>query len=123
MSKHPDIRARRTLLRALITYKRPLDEIASELYETDPEDDTPLVTFTGEDAIGVLARWLDGSVHHREIEEWAALIEGRPDVALEPGREDALEEVLHDLAHPLPDEPLERQMVEAWIERLRDALE
>ena len=118
MSKHIDVRARRTLLRALIAFKRPLDEIASELYVTDPEDDTPLVTFTTDDATLVLRRWLDGSIDRREIEEWAALIEGRPDVAMAPGFEDPLTELLHALAHPLPDEPLEHQWVEAWIERL-----
>lgn len=74
-----------------------LDELRSMGWDWTGE---PLLVLTKEHFLGVMDRYLAGSLSAEQLEEWAESLEQREDVAFSPEAETVLDETLFCLANP-----------------------
>ncbi|MEE2712687.1 MAG: hypothetical protein VX913_07935 [Planctomycetota bacterium] len=123
---------RESILRALVRYDRPPDEVLVELDECGPEsdeavgdeaeaggeagdedeDEQPDIALTPDDAIAVLTRFVEGDLTTDELDRWCDVVRDHDGVVLDSDHRHLLE--------PLFDEIPELTTVaaEAWIARL-----
>lgn len=111
------------ILRSLLRYDRPLDELLEELEaslveerspDSEEEEEELEVLFGPADAVCVLSQFLEGDLDATEVEEWGAIVEARDEILLEPESEGILREFLEDAAQ------LTRASAESWLDRLDD---
>jgi hypothetical protein len=92
---------RSELLDQLARYDGPsapiLEELRSMGWDWSGE---PLLVLSKAHFLGVMDRYLAGSVSAEQLEEWAENLEQREDVTFSPEAKDALDEVLFCLANP-----------------------
>jgi len=92
---------RSELLAKLARYDGPiavvLDELKSIGWDWTAE---PLLVLTKEHFLGVMDRYLAGSLSAGQLEEWAESLEQREDVGFSPDAETVLDETLFCLANP-----------------------
>lgn len=65
--------------------------------------------------IGVLNKYIDGSLTASEVEDWAELIESRDDISFVKDSENWIAEMIYELANPYLTEPLTRERARAII--------
>ena len=124
---------RESILRALVRYDRPPDEVLVELDECGPEsgeagdgedeagdeagageeeEEQPDIALTPDDAIAVLTRFVEGDLTTDELDRWSDVVRDHDGVVLDSDHRPLLE--------PLFDEIPELTTVaaESWIARL-----
>ena len=98
---------RRSLLRELLEFSRPLPEIAEGLAAHNWDVSDPLVALAEADVCRVLTRYLAGELSATHVELWANAVECRDDIEYNP--DTTLGGALHELANPLLTCPLTRR--------------
>lgn len=111
------MRAPAEVLTDLVALRRPLDEALPAVRRL-PWGDEEVVTLTREDAYRLLDCFLEGSVTASDCDAWANALEGRDDVAYEPGHEDVLAQLLFEVGTPEANGPLTKASARAWQRRL-----
>ena len=92
---------RSELLAKLARYDGPSAEVLDELRSMGWDwAGEPLLVLTKEHFLGVMDRYLAGSLSAEQLEEWAESLEQREDVGFLPEAEDVLDETLFCLANP-----------------------
>lgn len=115
---HPE-----TILRALVRYDRPPDEVLAELEGYDPEsgevteeqaepEDEVEIELTPDDAIAVLTRFVEGDLNNEELDHWADVVLNHDAIVLEDDHREPLAALLDEM----PD--LSIEAAEEWIVRL-----
>lgn len=111
-----------SILRSLLRYDRPPDELLTELAGSGEEEWTPAegedaeleVVFAPEDVVAVLAQFLEGELDNEALEEWAAVVDSRQEVVYEPEHEEALRRFMSEVGHMTAAE------AEEWLEEFDD---
>jgi hypothetical protein len=106
-------------LRSLLTLSRPLEELTARLRAFPWNCDRDLVMFTRQHAANVLRRYLAGEFDARTVADWADAIEIREDIGHEPGHEDALKDLIFELANPDANYVLTPARAKEWLKRLQ----
>lgn len=88
-------RERRSILRAVLAFDLPVEELQSLLAPLDWDCPEPLVTLTYAHIRSVLTRYKAGSLGAKDVEAWADLVEVRDDIDFEDER---TKEVIHMLS-------------------------
>src|SRR5919204_27436 len=101
-------------LHLLLSFEVPVDDALAAL-QRYPWDCDELVTLTPEHISRVLRRFLAGELTARDVEQWAAAVECRDDVAMS----ELVKEVVFDLANPSLQGELNDDRAKLEIARLR----
>lgn len=107
-----------TMVRALLEFSMPLEEIIAQLAVMGWDYDGNGVELTRKHLTVILQRYLDGKLSSSDIEAWANCIEGREDIRFEIGLEQKIEDILYELANPLLTQPLDETRAEAILKKL-----
>jgi len=113
------MRDRASTLLLLLTLSRPLEELRAQLRAFPWDCDRDLVVFTRQHATNVLRRYLAGELDAKTVADWADAIEMREDIGHEPGCENALNELIFEVANPEINYALTPERAEEWLERLQ----
>lgn len=111
-------RQRRDALRDLIELRVPVEQAEAALAEFRWDSDDDLDTLTRVDATRILSRYQTGQLTATACQRWAAALEGRDDLGFEGGWEDALKELLFEIATPELAEPLTPEFAHRWQSRI-----
>lgn len=113
-----------SILRSLLRYDRPPDELLAELEgskqepvePTDPDAEVEdlEVVFMPDDAVAVLLQFIEGELDVPALEEWALVLEARDEILFDPEHGDALREFIGEV----PD--LTVASAGSWLERFED---
>ncbi len=114
--------SRQRVLQELVRLTRPLEEIAVDLQRLGWDSSHQVLTVQAADMVDVLQRYLDSNVTAEDLEQWANLIEGREDLALEGGECGMVKRAIFDLANPSLGEGVSEAIVRNILKRL-DRLE
>lgn len=106
---------RSDLLAQLLACSGDLESIVEELATFTWDSEQELVTLGEDQAIAVLARYLDGAIAAEEVAFWADSIEGREDIGF---ASELLKEFVFELANPAIANELNHETAENWIEQL-----
>lgn len=111
---------RATALRDLIELRLPVDAAvhALSVYAWDSEQELARIDRSA--AIHLLDAYLQERVSSEEVARWANAIEGRDDVALDPGSEEMLKDFIFEMATPELTESLTVDRASWWKARLTD---
>ena len=101
----------RQWLEKLLDYSDDLDTISRALKPFGFDFDEPVEVLSYKHVVGVLERYLNGSLTAQHLEDWGNAIEGREDIGYEKGYEDVIGGAIHHLANPLLTEPISEQSV------------
>ena len=112
---------RAATLQDLVEFRRPANELSDELAGYDWDSDLGIVVLDSSQVRSVLDRYLDGRLTAGECREWAELVFGRDDIALQPGRETLLKDVLFWMSEPEINGPMSPELARAHMNRLRGA--
>ena len=109
---------RHIVLRGLVEFAKPIDELRSSLsaFKSDIKD-IPL-TMNGDHFRNVVVRYMKGELSAQNVEDWATLIEGREDITIRSSNAEALREILHELANPELTEKLSHQRAKEMVSLL-----
>lgn len=105
-------------LRDLINLRVPVEQAESALAEFGWDSDDDLDTLTRADVIHILRRYQAGELNSTDCQRWAEALEGRDDLGLEEDWEDALKELLFEIATPGLAERLTPEFARRWASRL-----
>jgi cobyrinic acid a,c-diamide synthase len=95
----------------------PSDQLR-RLHDFRWDSEAILAVLTRDDAVRILRRHLGAELTADEVVEWANQIEAREDIGFEHGYEDALEELIYELANPtLHPEPT-TEAAKRWLSTL-----
>lgn len=100
------MQTRTEILSKLLAYQTPLDELTQLLQQFPWDCDAELVVLTPDHVRHIINRYLSGELNAQQLEDWANAIESREDIGFLPGYEDALGDVIHQLANPLLTQPI-----------------
>lgn len=109
-----DLRGATSVLKALLSFERPLPELQEALKEV-PVDIPDVVVLTRRDVRGVLQRFIDGELGTQAVEDWANLVEGLDGIGFEAGWVDELSEAIHTLANPYLTSQLNAELIRGLI--------
>ncbi|MES2359101.1 MAG: hypothetical protein V4529_12285 [Gemmatimonadota bacterium] len=107
---------RASLLRSLIDFDDPIQEIMAELQQLPWDVEIPVVQFSVGDATSVLRRYEAGQLSAPDIEAWANAIEGRDDIGIDDHLD--LREMIYQLANPSLTQRLTRDAAQGWLKKL-----
>ena len=119
MTDAPHPRTRQEVLSDLVTFKGGVFTTVRELSGFPWDSSEELVELTGAQAADVLERYVSDDISAGELEAWADALEGRDDVSYEGEREDAIKDLLFELANPDIMGPATADRAQQWIARLR----
>ena len=94
------------LLTALAECSLPLRDLATGIVEAEWDGEGDAVPLLGRHLAAVLKRHLAGEFTAADVELWAAMVESREDLILDPENEEAMEYALYELANPDMTQPL-----------------
>lgn len=83
------------------------------------DSDKTLVVLTTGDARAVLGRYVSGDLSVDDLVEWANQIEAREDIGFETGHEQALDNLIFELANPTLHADPTSAAAERWLAALR----
>ena len=109
---------RRQALLDLLRLRRPLAEAVEALKRFPWDSDVELVTLSRLEALELLRMFAEGILTADDCAAWANAVEGRDDVGLEEGAEDALKEFLFEISTPEIAGELTMDGAEKWQWRL-----
>ena len=109
---------RAELLQTIVEYTSGIDTAVGELARYPWDCNEPVFIVTRAHVTAILDRYLSGELTPEQLERWADLLEVRDDIEFESPAEEAVREVIWQLANPLLTEPLSG----ASAARMRDAL-
>jgi hypothetical protein len=101
--------------------RQPVEQAAAALADFPWDSDEELVELTRSDAVRLLNAYADHVLSADDCRRWAEALEGRDDVGLQAGAEDALKDLLFELSTPEITEPLTPQRARHWQTVLRAA--
>jgi hypothetical protein len=101
--------------------RQPVEQAAAALADFPWDSDEELVELTRSDAMRLLNAYSDHVLSADDCRRWAEALEGRDDVGLQAGAEDALKDLLFELSTPEITEPLTLQRAQHWQTVLRAA--
>ena len=105
---------RTSVLRDLLTLRRPISQIIQELHHFPWDSETELAEFSVQNAISVLDRFTNGTISDEQLEAWANAIESREDIFFNDGASGFLNDLIFKLANQeLSDESL-ASIVHNW---------
>jgi len=99
--------SRESLLKALLSFTRPIPDIARDLAAYGWDAPSPLVVLDAMHISSSLNRFMAGELSSTQVEYWANCIECRDDIEYDPSSAAGL--ALHELANPLLTRALTRQ--------------
>jgi hypothetical protein len=88
------------VLKDLISFSRPVTELAENLSKFDWDYDGEPFIIRASQMRSILERFLEGELTAKELEDWANLLEGREDLDFETEKHDAIENIIYCLANP-----------------------
>ncbi len=97
---------RSAVLRHLIAFDRPIEELIEDVPRLAWDCDALLVRLTRAHVEQVLRRHVAGELSAAEVESWANLIECREDIEFAPDTADVIDGLIYELANPLITRPL-----------------
>ncbi len=115
-----------SILRALVRYDRPPEEVLAELEGLDPEsgemvegegeeqdEDGQLeIDLTPDDAIAVLTRFVEGDITSDELDRWSDVVRDHDSIVLDSDHRELLEPLIDELSELTP------ATAENWMARL-----
>jgi hypothetical protein len=104
------------LLQNLITFSKPLDELAGQLALTTWDCEVPIATLMAIDVASVLQRHIKLEISTEEVLRWANYLEGREDIDFEPSKKHKIQEILHELANPFLTQELTTNRAEELVQ-------
>jgi len=107
---------RESLLYELLSFKRPIPDIARDLAAYGWDAHNPLVVLDAIHISSLLSRFTAGELSSAQVEDWANCIECRDDIEYDPSS--AMGLALHELANPLLTCPLTEQSAAALVATL-----
>jgi len=108
--------SRESHLHTLLSFTRPIPDIARDLSAYGWDAPGPLVVLDSIHVSSVLNRFIAGGLSSAQVEEWANFIECRDDIGHSPSSAVGL--ALHELANPLLTCPLTRQSAATLVATL-----
>ncbi len=105
-------------LRDLVSLARPINEALTVLGSLAWDSDEELVTLTRSDVLNVLRMFLAQDLGVDELKLWAEALEGRDDLAFEPGFEEELQQSVFEFSTPEINEPVSPELAVRWESRL-----
>jgi len=118
------VNAIESILRSLLRYDRPPDELLAEIEGAQGESAEPTdsdaeleeleVVFMPDDAVAVLTQFIEGELDVAALEEWVLVLEDRDEIVFDPEHGEALREFIAEI----PD--LTEASAETWLERFED---
>ncbi|WP_157582405.1 hypothetical protein [Rhodanobacter spathiphylli] len=108
--------SRESVLKALLSYTRPIPDIARDLSAYGWDAPNPLVVLDATHLSSALNRFMAGALSAVQVEAWANCIECRDDIEYNPSS--AIGLALHELANPLLTCPLTRQSAATLVAAL-----
>lgn len=107
---------RESLVQALLSFSRPIPDIARDLSACSWDAPRPLAALDATHVCSVLNGFMAGELTSAQVEEWANCIECREDIEYDPSSAVGL--ALHELANPVLTQPLTRQSASALVATL-----
>lgn len=111
---------RASLLKELVAFSRPVDDIGRELSKFPWDSERELVVLRHVHIADILRRYLGGTLSANAVEEWADALEVRDDVHFEESPPGIVPDAIYSLANPHLEGPLTPENAMQWIERLTD---
>ena len=108
--------SRESLVQALLSFARPVPDIARDLSAYGWDAPRPLAALDATHVSSVLNRYIAGEFSAAQVEEWANRIECREDIDYGPSSAVGL--ALHELANPLLTQPLTKQSATTLVATL-----
>lgn len=108
--------SREPVLKELLSFTRPISDIARELSAYGWDAPSPLVVLEAVHISSTLKRFMAGELSSAQVDDWANCIECRDDIEYDPSS--AIGLALHELANPLLTRPLTRQSAAALVAAL-----
>jgi hypothetical protein len=108
--------SRESVLKALLSFTRPIPDIARELSAYGWDASSPLVVLDAIHISSTLNRFMAGDLSSLQVEAWANCIECRDDIEYDPSSAVGL--ALHELANPVLTCSLTRQSAAALVATL-----
>lgn len=108
--------SRESLLKALLSFTRPIPDIARDLSAYGWDAPSPLVVLDAVHISSVLGRFMAGELSSVQVDDWASCIELRDDIEYDPSSAVGL--ALHELANPVLTCSLTRQSAAALVATL-----
>jgi hypothetical protein len=105
--------SRESLLRALLSFTRPIPDIAHDLSAYGWDAPSPLVVLDAIHISSVLNRFMAGELSSVQVDDWANFIELRDDIEYDPASAVGL--ALHELANPVLTCSLTKQSAAALV--------
>lgn len=93
--------SRLEIVRQLLDLSVPLDSAASALRRFGWDYEGEQAELRRKHLKNVLNLYLDERLPAADVERWANLVEGREDICFEEGAEEAIGEILYQLANPV----------------------
>lgn len=106
------------IVEQLLECSVPLDDLVAELRSFGWDYEGEQAELNRKHLNNVLKRFLGGELSADDVERWANLAEGREDICFEAGIEEALEDILHQLANPVLVGRLTKERANEMLERL-----
>ena len=95
---------RAELVAALVSFSRPIEQIARELQQFPWDSEADLAGLSRQHLASVLRRFVSGELTAKAVENWANAVECRDDIAVDGDQ--IIRELLLELANPLLTHPL-----------------
>lgn len=108
---------RASLLRSLIDFRDPIQNVMAGLQQLPWDVEIPVVQFSVDDATSVLRRYEAGQISEPDIEAWANAIEGRDEIGIDNDHLN-LREMIYQLANPSLTQRLTRDVAQGWLKEL-----
>ncbi len=108
--------SRESLLKALLSFTRPIPDISRELSAYAWDAPCPLVVLDAVHVSSVLNRFMAGELSSLQVDDWANCIELRDDIEYDPSSAVGL--ALHELANPMLTCSLTKQSAAALVATL-----
>ena len=109
---------RLALVRELLEFSRPLEEVMARLAMLDWDFEGRGVELTKKHLSTALQRYIQNELTEFEIELWANQIEGREDIEFEADSVKEIDDVLHELANPALTQRLDYARARILLDRL-----
>ncbi len=113
-----------SILRSLLRYDRPPDELLAEIEgaqgepaeptESDAESEELEVVFLPDDAVAVISQFIEGELDVPALEEWVLVLESRDEIVFDSEHDELLGQFIAEI----PD--LTEASAETWLERFEE---
>jgi hypothetical protein len=109
---------RKTILTNLVNFGQDITMLKGELAKLPWDSKDELVVLRKSHLVNVITRFLNGQLSGEDVTEWANAIELREDIAIEPGSENLVKDIIFDLANPEINYKLDSIRARRYLETL-----